>query len=191
MKPEDMLKKTTGLLNAMDEAKRRHVAVGLPVDKVGSKIYGDGMSIFQIGAIHEYGASVNHPGGTRYVVSGGKARFVSNDFSGPVSGVTGPHNITIPRRSFLRVPFMSKKAEIADFILKQWEAIADGSLSADQALGRIGVYATGISKGAFTSRGYGQWPDIKASTKARKGSSQPLIDTGTLRNSVTSVVRDN
>lgn len=192
MTPEQMLKNTTTYLKAMEDAKRKHVAVGLPSDKVGAKIYGEGMTIFQIGAVHEYGAVINHPGGTKFTIGkNGKATFVPNSYQGKVAGVTGPHIIDIPRRSFLRVPFATKKAEIADMLLKTFKAASEGKMTAEIALGRVGAFATNISKGAFTSRGYGQWPDIKASTKKRKGSSQPMIDTGTLRNSVTYVVRDN
>lgn len=159
--PQEMLKKTTAYYRELKRAKKMHVAVGLPVDKVGNKIYGDGMSIFRIGAIHEFGATFD------------------------VKGLS----ITIPQRSFLRVPFATKQAELADALLREFNAVSDGKRSADQALGRVGIVAENISRGAFTTKGYGQWPDIKASTKSRKGSSQPLIDTGTLRNSITSVVR--
>lgn len=189
MTPEQMLKNTTAYYESLEKAKKMHVAVGLPLDKVGQKIYGDGMTIFQIGAVHEYGATINHPGGTKYIMKGGKTQFVSNDYSGPVAGTTGPHTITIPQRSFLRVPFATKKAEIADFIVREFKAVAEQGRSPEQALGRVGLMTTNISKKAFTSRGYGQWPDIAASTKKRKGSGQPLIDTGTLRRSVTHVVR--
>jgi len=44
-------------------------------------------------------------------------------------------------------------------------------------------------KGAFLTRGYGEWLDITDATKEAKGSSQVLIDTGTLRNSISYVVR--
>ena len=53
----------------------------------------------------------------------------------------------------------------------------------------IGTVAVNISKGAFTTRGYGEWPDITQATKDAKGSSQVLIDTGILRGSITYVVR--
>jgi phage gpG-like protein len=151
--PEQMLKNTTAFYAEIEKAKKMHVAVGLPVEKVGGKVYGDGMSIIRIGAIHEFGY--------------------------------GP----IPRRSFLRVPFATKKAEIADALVKEFKAVSEGKRTATQALGRVGIVAENISRGAFTTRGYGEWPDIKAATKKRKGSSKVMIDTGILRGSITSVVR--
>jgi len=95
----------------------------------------------------------------------------------------------VPRRSFLRTPFSAKKDELETAIAKQFEDVSQRGKKAEQALGLIGTVAVNISKGAFTSRGYGEWPDISAATKEDKGSSQVLIDTGTLRNSITYVVR--
>jgi len=153
--PAQMLKRTTDFATALEAAKKRAVFVGLPKDKVGGKVYGDGMTVIRIGAIHEYGA--------------------------PQRG--------IPQRSFLRVPFAVKRKDLNKAIAKQFEAVAEGR-DADVALGRIGVIATNVSKGAFTSLGYGAWKPIKPATAAAKGSSQTLIDTGILRSSITWVVRN-
>jgi len=95
----------------------------------------------------------------------------------------------VPRRSFLRTPFDIKKDDLDKAIAKQFEDVFKRGKKAEQALGLIGTVAVNISKGAFTSRGYGEWPDITQATKDAKGSSQVLIDTGTLRNSITYVVR--
>jgi len=97
---------------------------------------------------------------------------------------------TIPKRSFLRVPFLEKAKDINGFIEKQYKRILEEGASVDDSLGLIGVFAQNISKEAFTTKGYGKWPDIKQSTKNAKGSSAPLIDTGSLRRAVTYEVRD-
>lgn len=151
--PQEMLKRTREWSDNMARARRSVVAVGLPSEEVGGKVYGDGMTVIAVGAIHEYGAGNN------------------------------------PRRSFLRVPFTAKRDELTAAIARQFRDVAERGKPADKALGLIGTIAMDISKGAFTSRGYGQWPDIRQSTKNAKGSSQVLIDTGTLRNSITYVVR--
>lgn len=53
-------------------------------------------------AIHQFGGTIKHPGGTRYVIiGGGMAVFVRNSFTGPTHGVTKPHNITISARPYL------------------------------------------------------------------------------------------
>lgn len=89
-----------------------------------------------------------------------------------------------PQRSFLRTPFKIKKKELAAQIDTQLLKVLSGKQSAEKGLGLIGAYATNISKGAFRTQGYGTWPALKPSTIKEKGSSQILIDTGTLRNSI-------
>ena len=188
--PAAMLVYTTGMADRLGQIKKKAVFVGLPSEKMGGKVYGDGMTILRVGAIHEYGASFTHPGGTPYVIgSDGKAHFVSKNFTGPVRGVTKPHNITIPQRSFLRAPFRIKRKEMNEATAKQFEAVLTGKRDVDVGLGRVGVVATTISKGAFASLGYGEWKPITASTKRRKGSSRTLTDTGILKGSITHVVR--
>lgn len=56
--PEQMLKNTTAYRKNLEKAKRGYVAVGLPAEEVGGTVYGDGQTVFQIGAQHEYGAGV-------------------------------------------------------------------------------------------------------------------------------------
>jgi len=104
-------------------------------------------------------------------------------------GAQHEYGAGVPRRSFLRTPFTAKQDDLTAAIAKQFEDVFQRGKKAEQALGLIGTVAVNISKGAFTSRGYGEWPDISAATKEDKGSSQVLIDTGTLRNSITHVVR--
>ena len=150
--PEQMLANTRAYLANLEKAKRGFVAVGLPSEEVGSKVYGDGQTVATVGARHEYGAGV-------------------------------------PRRSFLRVPFTTKQDELSTAIAKQFEDVFQRGKSAEQALGLIGTVAVNISKGAFTTRGYGEWPDITQATKDAKGSSQVLVDNKILAGSITYVVR--
>lgn len=91
----------------------------------------------------------------------------------------------VPERSFLRTPFLMRQGEITARIGKEWERVSAGKSDAETALGRIGALGTNICKGAFTSQGYGTWQPIKPATIKAKGSSKTLIDTGTLRNSIT------
>jgi phage gpG-like protein len=155
MKPEDTLKKTTAYLQNLEDAKRLALAVGLPKGKATSKIYGDGMTVVSVAAIHEYGAGNN------------------------------------PTRSFLRIPYKIKKDAIRKLLISLFKGVAEKGLDASSQLEKAGVVLQNISKEAFETKGYGTWPDIKPSTKARKGSSAPLIDTGILRGSITYEVRRN
>lgn len=153
LKPEDMAKHVKRMAENIKAAKRGSVAVGLPPEKIGGKVYGDGMSVIQVGAIHEYGAGNN------------------------------------PRRSFLRVPFETKRDEITAAIAAQFRSVFEDGVDAKRALGLVGAEATNISKGAFRTRGYGTWPDITDETKRRKGSSQVLVNNRILAGSITWVVR--
>jgi len=53
--PAEMLRSTEALLTGMEEAKNKAVFVGLPKEKAGGQIYGDGRSILDNAAVHEYG----------------------------------------------------------------------------------------------------------------------------------------
>lgn len=95
------------------------------------------------------------------------------------------------RRSFLREPFLIKRTELARIIEDQFDKGSRGDVTAERALGVIGALASGISKQSFSSGGFGAWADIKPETKARKGSSAILIDTGALRQAITWELSNN
>lgn len=149
---QDNLKQLRQYEDSIKQAKRSVVAVGLPAEKVGDRIYGDGLSVIRVGSWHEFGEGNN------------------------------------PVRSFLRVPFALKADELNEFTAMQFSRVFEGE-NVEKALGLIGVKATNISREAFTTQGFGTWPANKPDTIREKGSSQPLIDTGTLRNSITWSVR--
>ena len=87
-------------------------------------------------------------------------------------------------------PFMRNSAEkhgtdynrIAEQTIK---GIMSGG-SAQAALEKLGVFAKGIVQEEITD---GVFESNKESTIGRKGSSKPLIDTGTMRNSVNYEIR--
>jgi hypothetical protein len=141
--------------------------------------YPDGTPVAQVAAAQEYGAEIDHPGGTRYVIGAdGMARFVPNDFVGPVSGVTKPHRIDIPARSFFRTMIEEKKAGWG----KALGALAkDNDYDIDKALGLMGEGIKGqlqASIQAVTS------PPLAASTVRAKGFDKPLVESGHMQNSV-------
>lgn len=154
MTPQETINKMNSYLDNLRYAKKHAAFVGLPADKVGGAIYGDGMTVINIGLIHEFGAG------------------------------------DVPQRSFLRTPFNQKRKDINETIDNQFTAVFEKGKDAETALNLIGAKATNISKGAFTTQGYGTWAALKPSTIEAKGSSQILIDTGTLRSSITWSVRN-
>ncbi len=77
-----------------------------PVINTGDFIEGKVFSSGDVkyAAIHEYGGTIKHPGGTPYYLdkkNGGKAVFVSK-IDNPNLPVTKAHDINMPQRSFMR-----------------------------------------------------------------------------------------
>lgn len=95
----------------------------------------------------------------------------------------------LPQRSFLRIP-------LADNLQKQMES--SGALDKDVLaqvvkektvlpwMQKIAVLAESIVIGAFDSNGYGKWKPSNMDSKKVK---QTLVETGQLRNSITSEVK--
>lgn len=100
-----------------DLGQKYSIKVGILQTKGGSNIVpGTGLSMADLGAVHEFGANINHPGGQPYFINSntGMAVFVSkNSFYGQYliskGQVTKPHQINIPARSFLREPILGAK----------------------------------------------------------------------------------
>lgn len=89
-----------------------------------------------------------------------------------------------PRRSFLREPMIQKQATIQKHIIEGWGNILSGKSTAIKELGKLGTVGQEISKGAFSTGGYGKWEKLKPQTIKRKGSSQILIDTNSLSKNI-------
>lgn len=159
MKPEAFLKKTSAYLRNLNDASRLSVAVGLPIEKVGGKVYKsknksnkEEPTIIEVGASHEYGAGV-------------------------------------PMRSFLRMPFDVERKKMTNTIESQFQKVLLNGKSARAALGIIGAQARNVVIAAFKTGGFGQWQDITQTTKDLKGSSKILVNTSTLKGAITWVVR--
>ena len=163
------------------------VAIGFPAGTDATGLaYPDGTRVVDVAVINQFGADFVHPGGTRYVVSGGKAQFVSNDFVGPVHGVTKSHRIVIPRRDFMGPggrAAAEKAKPIAEAAVK---AINKGNVDINSVLNQMGaVGAAEISNAIITLSD----PPNAPSTARKKKSSNPLVDTGLMAQSVTWIVR--
>ncbi|MFT0547490.1 hypothetical protein ACMHYO_14305 [Allopusillimonas ginsengisoli] len=170
------------LKKEIDKLRTPHYALVGIHQSAGVEPDSDGMTVATLGAIQHFGADINHPGGTRYQTTpGGKARFVSNDFVGPVSGVTQPHTIKIPARRWLDV---GAEAGTKEYLETIQEGIEDG-LDSKQIMARVGVEAVGAIQNYMEDL---DSPANAASTIRKKGSSNPLVDSGNLVQSVTSTV---
>ena len=155
------------------------VMVGIHEDQNSSVGEGE-MTMARLGATLNYGAEIDHPGGTRYTrTAEGKARFISNESTAPAMGVTGPHKIIIPARPWL-VPGVESgrngqiEAFVETFVKTGGNSEAALEAAAVTAVGAVQQYMTDLKE-----------PPNAKSTIKQKGSSNPLIDTGALRASVT------
>lgn len=93
----------------------------------------------------------------------------------------------IPRRSFLKMTFEIKSNEMNSFIQNQYKKVFEKGRSTNQALGLVGVKAKNLVAEAFNTGGFGRWKPLSPETiDARpKKTTTILIDTGTLRTSIT------
>lgn len=108
----------------------------------------------------------------------------AHEFGAPTRG--------LPQRSFLRVPLadrLNKEMELSGALSEATtkDVIKEGSVV--PYLKKIAVMAEGIVAGAFDSGGYGKWPAWKNSNY-HNNANQLLVDTGQLRNSITSEVKE-
>ncbi len=193
------------LHNLMEDLGEKYsVRVGIIGKKAYEKHEHTDLTYAQLGAIHEFGATINmmHPGGTPYkILDNGKAQFVSKK-NGTGLPVTKAHEIqiTIPARSFLR--FLIKKDGqnlLTARIKKQCKAegISLESMPPNKVMNAIanitGAVGLRTVQDAFIVGGYPKnWTPITEFTKEhRQGdkSSPPLTDTGALMNSITFEVK--
>lgn len=162
------------------------VLVGLPEGEGEAE---SGMTIAQIGAVHEFGADINHPGGTSYGyktkkdAEDGKVRFLKKGDGFMELGETGPHVISIPARPWLEPGVEDGLQQYLDVIE---DGIADG-LDKDTILEQVGVMAVGHVQQKIVDV---KTPPNAPSTIKNKGSSNPLVDKGVLGQSVSFLLSD-
>jgi len=172
------------LKKALSTFVGQNKAVTIGIHEEAGDIEGGDMTMAKLGAIQEYGASIDHPGGTSYgyataaAANKGKVRFLKTGAGYMQLGVTGAHKITIPARPWLKPGVESGTQEYLAIVQSK---IAAGA-NIDAVLEEIGVTAAGIVQKYMTDL---KSPPNAKSTIRQKGSSNPLIDSGALRQSVT------
>jgi hypothetical protein len=160
----------------------KFVTVGIHEDAGNHE--SDDITNAALGAVHEFGADINHPGGTSYGFASKAAaerndvRFLKTGKGYAELGTTKAHEIKIPARPWLNPGVNSGNLEYIAIIEK---AAAKGE-PLDMTLNKIGVTAVGLVQKYMTEL---RTPPNAASTIKKKGSSNPLIDSGALRQSVT------
>lgn len=163
----------------------RHVTIGIHED-AGSHANSD-MTMAQLGATLNYGATINHPGGTAYgykTAADAKSdsfKFLKAGTGYAVIGYTKPHVINIPPRPWL-IPGVTSGLKA---IIAQIRHGIENHLAIDDLMEGVGLVAAGAVQEYMTDL---KTPPNARSTIAAKGSDNPLINTGALRGSVTSKV---
>jgi hypothetical protein len=110
----------------------------------------------------------------------------------PVTLVAAVNNYGSQSRGIPTRPFMEEGAKAAiagdagDVAATLVPLLNEGKITIEEILKQMGPYAEASFKGVFTGH---EWAPNAQSTIDAKGSAQPLIDTGLLRNSLTHVVR--
>jgi len=93
----------------------------------------------------------------------------------------------IPERSFIRMPLETGQEEIEKAVSAKLETLLEnGDIKGIFKL--IGIGAEARIQEAFETRGFGKWAPNAESTVERKKSDSPLIDTGAMRQAITSRV---
>lgn len=142
-----------------------------------------GITNAHLGAVQHFGGDINHPGGTSYGFKSkagearNEVRFLKAGKGYLELGKTKAHIINIPARPWLDVGVETGNSDYLSILEK---AIKNGT-DMDKALEKVGVVAVGKTQLYMTQL---KTPANAESTIKKKGSSNPLIDTGELRASV-------
>jgi len=97
-------------------------------------------------------------------------------------GFKNEFGIGVPERSFMRSTIQAKKKDIISLQKKLLKQIVNGSMKVETGLGLVGEFmADAITQKIVAIR----TPANSPITIKLKGSSNPLIDTGQLKNSIT------
>lgn len=91
----------------------------------------------------------------------------------------------IPPRPFLAVTIDVNKDKIYALKKKLGEQILSGEMQPERGLGILGTAVTGMVKQTISGPIFRETVPNAPATIRRKGSSQPLIDTGAMRNATT------
>lgn len=96
----------------------------------------------------------------------------------------------VPPRPVLEPAIASQKEAIGKLISAASKSALEGKTAQCEAnLNKAGMVAVSAARGWFENPANG-WPPNAPYTIKKKGSSQPLIDTGEMRKAITYVVRD-
>lgn len=156
------------LASRLQEASQYEVLAGVRgVRGQAPHANGDGLTVAEIGALHEYGYTFTASDGSKH---------------------------TVPARSFVRAPIRAAEAEIEAALAKAGQQVVQG-MEPKRALGAVALRVQGIMQKAVAD-GLSP-PLAESTVARRKGPRaghsgprviKPLIDTGQLRAAITAEV---
>lgn len=172
-------------------ATRTRVAIGVLGDDGGAEDRG-GITMAGLATVHEYGATINHPGGTPYVLVRGRLIFLKKTSPAGIAAiaagrVTKPHTIVVPERAPIRKTFDAQRERLRAVSARLMARVVAGRLDLPAALGQIGEVGSAQIRRTIQR---GVEPPLSPATIERKNSSKPLIDQGLLINAYTYQVRE-
>lgn len=151
--------------NNIDKVMRNLKQLGGKQIKVG--LFGeDDSELVMIGAVHEYGTEIK-------VTPRMRAWFAANGY--PLKKETTV--IKIPERSWLRTGFDENVDKIAEKIEKLLPDVIEGNINPKLFMDAIGMEFAGLIQKKMRDL---KNPPNSSMTVERKGSDNPLIDTGRL-----------
>ncbi len=163
------------------------------LENLSSKIVRTGVQasedseILKIANANEFGADIDHPGGTPYVIGkGGKAVFVKKGTQN-VAGVTKPHKINIPARPFIRQTFDKHSEELAKIGFDLGRLILEDKMVLKSALEIWGDNFISFVRSEVAD-GVNFEPNKPATIRKKGGGKHPLQDSGRLMNALKAVV---
>lgn len=183
-------KKRFTILDKITEASNttQNVAkVGFPKGLVG--VYPNGMSVIEVAIINEFGATIQHPGGTAYGFNSekdfksNKVKFLEKGKGFASLGKTDAHTIVIPPRPFMHYTAISSKAYVHNYQKNMARKLIKYGGNTDTMLSALaGKYVTFIQA---TIKNFQTPANAPSTIRAKKGTNNPLIDHGIMLQSVT------
>ncbi len=156
-------------IKRLEELESMYVAVGIL-----SKTDGE---ILMIANVHEFGTDIK--------VTDKMRVFFLYEFGIPLKPTTKV--IRIPERSFIRSAYDNKSDEVYVDGAKLLDGVVEGTLSAKEFYTALGQVTVDVIKNYLISEVNS--PPNTALTIANKGSSNPLVDTGRLVESIAYEIR--
>jgi len=167
------------LAKTLKDFSSKSVKVGIQSD--------EDAELLMIANVQEFGADIDHPGGTPYIIGkGGRAKFVKKGTQN-VAGITKPHKIIIPSRPFIRQTFDKRLDELKKLGFDLGGLVIDDKLLLKQALENWGDQFVAFIRNEI-AEGNNFEPNAPATIRMKGGGKHPLQDSGRLQQALKAVV---